>query len=228
MTAADLKGADLSGITGLHFHTLCEQGADTLDRTLDQVEAQFGDLLHEMEWLNMGGGHHITQPDYDRALLIRRIAEIRERYDLRVILEPGEAVAQEAGYLVSTVLDVFESENQRHAILDVSATAHMPDVLEMPYRPEILGGAPPAESDDSYLLGGNTCLAGDRIGVYSFDHKLEIGETLVFTDMAIYSMVKTTLFNGVQHPALALWDREIDSVEVTRTFGYADFRNRVG
>ncbi|MDA3873670.1 MAG: carboxynorspermidine decarboxylase, partial [Kiritimatiellae bacterium] len=196
MTAEDLHGADLTGITGLHSHTLCEQGSDTLERTVEKIEAGFSDLLHQMNWLNLGGGHHITRPDYDRERLIRLVKRLRETYSLQVILEPGEAVALHAGWLVSEVLDVFDSQGIRHAILDSSATAHMPDVLEMPYRPHILDSGQPGEKAHTYKQGGITCLAGDRIGDYSFDHPLHRGDRLVFTDMAIYSMVKTSHFNG--------------------------------
>jgi carboxynorspermidine decarboxylase len=228
MTADDLRGADLSGITGLHSHTLCEQGSDTLERTVEKIEAGFADLLHQMEWLNLGGGHHITRPDYDRKRLIRLVKRLRETYSLDVILEPGEAVALHAGWLVSEVLDVFDSQGIHHAILDSSATAHMPDVLEMPYRPHIIGSGQPDEKPHTYKLGGITCLAGDRIGDYSFDQPLQRGDRLVFTDMAIYSMVKTSHFNGVTHPAIGLWDSRIPSMTLTRQFGYREFRNRLG
>lgn len=228
MTAADLQGIDLTGIDGLHFHTMCEQGSDTLARTLEHVEAKFGPLLHQMKWLNMGGGHHITRPDYDLDLLIQSVRRIRETYNLAVILEPGEAVALQAGWLICEVLDVFESQGHAHAILDVSATAHMPDVLEMPYRPHILNSGQPNEKAHTYKLGGVSCLAGDRIGDYSFDAPLQRGQRLAFTDMAIYSMVKTTHFNGVNHPAIALWDPQAGGLNVTRTFGYQVFRDRLG
>jgi len=228
MTAEDLKGADLTGICGLHSHTLCEQGSDTLARTVEHIEAKFGDLLHQMNWLNLGGGHHITKPCYDRELLIKTVSDLRETYDLEVILEPGEAVAVDAGWLVTEVMDVFESQGSQHAILDSSATAHMPDVLEMPYRPHILGSGEANEKAHSYKLGGITCLAGDRMGDYSFDQPLKRGDRLFFTDMAIYSMVKTSHFNGVAHPGIALWDGESGEMKVTREFGYAEFRDRLG
>lgn len=228
MTAEDLEGADLEGISGLHFHTLCEQGSDTLERTLERVEEKFGGLLHRMKWLNMGGGHHITRKGYDRDRLVRCIRHMRETYDLEVILEPGEAVALNAGWLVSEVLDVFSSQGHAHAILDISATAHMPDVLEMPYRPFILGSGEANEKAHTYKLGGVSCLAGDRIGDYSFDAPLKRGDRLVFTDMAIYSMVKTTHFNGVAHPSIALWDPDNGGLSVTRRFGYQEFRDRLG
>lgn len=228
MTAADLEGSDLTGITGLHFHTLCEQGSDTLERTLQRVEEKFGPLLHQMSWLNMGGGHHITRPGYDLDRLVRCIRHMRDTYNIDVILEPGEAVALHAGWLVSEVLDVFESQGHTHAILDISATAHMPDVLEMPYRPHILGSGEPGAKPHTFRLGGVSCLAGDQIGTYSFDTPLQRGDRLVFTDMAIYSMVKTTHFNGVAHPAIALWDPQNGGLRVTRTFGYREFRDRLG
>ncbi len=228
MTAEDLREADLTGITGLHSHTLCEQGSDTLERTVEKIEEGFSDLLHQMDWLNLGGGHHITRPDYDRERLIRLVKRLRKTYSLQVILEPGEAVALYAGWLVSEVLDVFDSQGIRHAILDSSATAHMPDVLEMPYRPHILHSGQPGEKAHTYKLGGITCLAGDRIGDYSFDHPLQRGDRPVFTDMAIYSMVKTSHFNGVTHPAIALWDSTLPSMTLTRHFGYQEFRNRLG
>jgi carboxynorspermidine decarboxylase len=228
MTIDDLADADLEGITGLHSHTLCEQGSDTLERTVVEIEKQFAPLLHRMEWLNLGGGHHITKPDYDRELLIQIVQHLQNTYHLQVILEPGEAVAQEAGWLVSEVLDVFESDGVAHAILDTSATAHMPDVLEMPYRPDILGAGQEGEKAYTYRLGGVTCLTGDRIGAYSFDQPLHRGDRLLFTDMAMYTLVKSSHFNGIPHPAVALWDPENGGMKVTRTFGYDDFRNRLG
>lgn len=228
MTAEDLAGSDLEGITGLHSHTLCEQGSDTLERTVERIEARFGDLLHKMDWLNLGGGHHITRPDYDIDRLVRLLKRIKTTYGLEIILEPGEAVALDAGWLVSEVMDVFDSQGVRHAILDTSATAHMPDVLEMPYRPHILDSGEAGKKNQSYKLGGVTCLAGDRIGDYSFDRPLARGDRLVFTDMAIYSMVKTSHFNGVAHPAIALWDPRGEGLTITRTFHYDSFRNRLG
>jgi len=181
-----------------------------------------------MEWLNLGGGHHITKPDYDRERLIRIVRHLQDTYSVRIILEPGEAVAQEAGWLVSEVLDVFESDGVSHAILDTSATAHMPDVLEMPYRPDIVGAGADGEKAYTYRLGGVTCLTGDRIGTYSFDQPLGRGDRLAFTDMAMYTLVKSTHFNGIPHPAVALWDPEADGLNVTRSFGYDDFRSRLG
>ncbi|MCA9246677.1 MAG: carboxynorspermidine decarboxylase [Planctomycetales bacterium] len=225
--AEHLRGADLNGIEGLHFHTMCEQNSDTLARTLEQVEAKFGDLLHPMRWVNFGGGHHITRPDYDVDLLCECVTRIAEKYQVQVYLEPGEAVALNTGFLVASVLDRFTSSGHEIAILDTSATAHMPDVLEMPYRPEILGGARPGEKPHTVTLGGLTCLAGDVIGDYSFDAPLKVGDRLVFTDMAHYTMVKNTTFNGVDLPSIALYDPASDAIHVVRRFGYEDYRGRL-
>ena len=248
ITAGQLAGADLSGLSGLHFHTLCEQNSDDLEKTLAAVEAKFGELLRspQFTYLNMGGGHWITKPSYDRERLIRLVRETRAKYGVEVWLEPGEAVAIHTGVLRASVMDVFESAGHRHAILNVSATAHMPDVIEMPYRPDVFlvdaapsGGPQPAvvfegenhrpgrpDGPHSYRLGGPTCLAGDVIGDYSFDRELKVGDTLVFDDMAHYTMVKTTTFNGVRHPAIAL-QHEDGSLEVVREFNYQDFRDRL-
>lgn len=216
----------LSDITGLHFHTLCEQNADALDRTLKIVEEKFGKFLHEMEWLNMGGGHHITREDYDIDLLCRNIDRIHDRYHVRLFLEPGEAVALNAGILVSTVLDVVHADLPV-AILDTSATCHMPDVLEMPYRPQVIGADLPGKKPYSYRLGGKSCLAGDIIGEYSFDSPLKPGDILAFRDMAIYSMVKTTTFNGVNLPSIATYNPESNRLTVVRNFGYEDYKTRL-
>ena len=224
----DFAGQDLAGLEGLHFHTLCEQNSDTLERTLAAFESKFGHLLAHMKWVNFGGGHHISRADYDVERLVRVLTDFKARYPhLEVFLEPGEAVALNTGYLVTTVMDIIENEGQV-AILDTSATAHMPDVLEMPYRPGILGGGLPGEHAYTYRLGGMTCLAGDVIGDFSFPAPLEPGQQLVFTDMAHYTMVKTTMFNGVQHPAIVTWDPDIEELKVLREFGYEDFRDRLG
>ncbi len=220
----DFEGQDLTGISGLHFHTLCEQNSDDLETTLKAVEAQFGDILPQMQWVNFGGGHHITRDDYDIELLVKLINDFKAKYDVQVILEPGEAVALNAGVLVATVLDIIENDGAI-AILDVSCTCHMPDVLEMPYRPEIVGAALPDEKPYTYRLAGLSCLAGDVIDDYSFDEPLAVGDQLVFLDMAHYSMVKTSFFNGIQHPDIAV--RRGDQVEVLREFGYADYRARL-
>lgn len=216
----------LSGISGLHFHTLCEQNADALERTLSVVEKKFGKYLSEMKWVNFGGGHHITRKDYDLDLLCRIIRNFRKRYNLDVYLEPGEAVALNAGVLVASVLDIIHHDIDI-AILDTSAATHMPDVLEMPYRPEIEGAGMPGEKPHTYRLGGPSCLAGDVIGDYSFSRPLEIGSKLIFLDMAHYSMVKTTTFNGIRLPSIALYKPEKNEFAIIREFGYQDFRNRL-
>ncbi|MFO7558937.1 MAG: carboxynorspermidine decarboxylase [Desulfobacterales bacterium] len=216
----------LSGISGLHFHTLCEQNADALERTLAVIEEKFGKYLSEMKWINFGGGHHITRKDYDLDLLCRIIKDFRKRYNLDVYLEPGEAVALNAGVLVASVLDIIHNDIAI-AILDTSAATHMPDVLEMPYRPEIEGAGIPGEKPHTYRLGGPSCLAGDVIGDYSFSRPLEIGSKLIFLDMAHYSMVKTTTFNGIQLPSIALYKPEKNEFTIIREFGYQDFRNRL-
>ncbi|GAB6090172.1 carboxynorspermidine decarboxylase [Spirochaeta dissipatitropha] len=216
----------LRGISGFHMHTLCEQGSDALQRTLAAFEKRFSDFLPDLDWLNLGGGHHITMPGYDRDLLVNLLRTLRERWDLQVYLEPGEAVAIRTGVLVCSVLDITYN-GMPLAILDISATAHMPDVLEMPYRPEIWGAGAPGEKEHVYRLGGMSCLAGDVIGDYSFDRPLEIGDRLVFEDMSHYTMVKTTMFNGVHHPSIVCYSPVDNSVEVIRNFSYEDFRDRL-
>jgi carboxynorspermidine decarboxylase len=221
-----------SGITGLHFHTLCEQLFEPLDRTLTAVEQQFGEYLHKMHWVNFGGGHHITHPDYDVDKLIARVKAFQEKYDVQVYLEPGEAIAIHTGVLVSEVLDLGYNQMDL-AILDTSATCHMPDTLEMPYRAEIFditakeSAGEQGEKQHSYRLGGQTCLAGDVMGDYSFDQPLEIGQRLMFDDMSHYTMVKTSTFNGIGLPSLALWNSETDEVTVVKQFGYQDFKQRL-
>lgn len=227
ITRAEFAGESLDGITGLHFHTLCEQNSDALERTLQAVENKFGDFLYDMEWLNFGGGHHITREDYDIDRLCRLITHFQQRYNLKIYLEPGEAIALNTGVLVTEVVDILQ-RGKPIAILDTSVTAHMPDVLEMPYRPEIIGGALPGEKPHTYQLGGMTCLAGDVIGDWSFDQPLNPGDRLVFLDMAHYTMVKTTMFNGVQHPAIATYEPDSNQLNVLRTFGYEDYKNRLG
>lgn len=216
----------LEGLSGLHFHSLCEHDLPPLERTLRAVEAKFGPYLAQMEWVNFGGGHHITRPDYQRQELIELIRDFSRRYGVQVYLEPGEAVAIHAGALICEVLDITWNGLDQ-AILDTSATCHMPDTLEMPYRAEILGAARPKERAHTYRLGGMTCLAGDVMGDYSFDQPLKPGQRLVFDDMAHYTMVKTTTFNGVGLPAIALWDSRTDSLELVHEFGYEDFKQRL-
>lgn len=215
----------LEGISGLHFHTLCQQNSDDLATTLDAVEEKFGPWLSQMEWINFGGGHHITREDYDIPLLEQCIRRMQEKYGLEVYLEPGEAVALNAGFLITSVLDTMQN-GMDIAILDTSASCHMPDVLEMPYRPPLLGSGEPGEKPYTYRLGGPTCLSGDNIGDYSFDQPLKNGDRLVFGDMAIYSMVKNTTFNGMPLPALVLRDKTGDC-QIVHEFGYEDFRMRL-
>ena len=224
-TAAHLTAADLEGLEGLHFHTLCEQNSDALATTLDAVEEKFGKYLSGMKWLNFGGGHHITRPDYDLETLRRCIRRMQQRYGVEVYLEPGEAVALRAGYLVCTVLERMEN-HMSIAILDTTAACHMPDVLEMPYRPPLLASGCEGEKPYTYRLGGPTCLAGDIIGDYSFDEPLEVGDQLIFEDMAIYTMVKNNTFNGICLPSILI-ARENGDLETVKTFGYEDFKRRL-
>lgn len=225
-TAESLRGADLSLVEGLHFHTLCEQNADALEETLDSVEARFGELLRQVKWVNFGGGHHITRQDYDIERLERCICRIWDRYRLSVYLEPGEAVALQAGYLVTEVLDFTENHGIVTAILDASAACHMPDVLEMPYRPPLFGSGEPGELPYGYRLSSCTCLAGDIIGDFSFAEPLRRGDRLIFGDMAIYSMVKNNTFNGMPLPSIYRMD-SAGNCSLIRAFGYADFRGRL-
>ncbi len=215
----------LDGVTGLHFHTLCEQNADALIATLDAVEQKFGKFIGRMAWMNLGGGHHITRPDYDIGALVRAVLALGDRYGVEVYLEPGEAVALDAGFLVGTVLDVVEN-GIKIAILDASAACHMPDVLEMPYRPDIVGSGYPKKKQHTYRLAGPTCLAGDVIGDYSFDQPLNAGDKLIFRDMAIYTMVKNNTFNGINLPSIALKTQE-GTVQLVKAFGYEDFKRRL-
>ncbi len=212
------------GIEGLHFHTLCEQNSDALEETAKAVEEKFGDFLPKVKWLNMGGGHHITRPDYDIERLIRVVRHFSDKYGVQIYLEPGEAVALNAGVLAATVLDIVHN-GMDIAVLDASAACHMPDVLEMPYRPEIEGAGKADEKSYTYRLGGNTCLAGDIIGDYSFDKPLKERDMLFFKDMAIYSIVKNNTFNGMALPDICVWNGE--KVEVLKRFGYEDFKGRL-
>jgi len=216
----------LDGISGLHFHTLCELNSDSLERTMEAVEQQFGQFLSQMQWLNMGGGHHITRSDYDVDRLCRIIERVHERYDVQVYLEPGEAIALNAGFLISTVLDIVHNEVDI-AVLDSSAAAHMPDVLEMPYRPKITGAAEPGVLPYTYRLAGVSCLAGDVIGDYSFTRPLEVGDRLVFHDMAHYTMVKNTMFNGIRLPDIVIYEPETDQITLQRRFEYEDYKGRL-
>ncbi|HFI0451682.1 TPA: carboxynorspermidine decarboxylase [Streptococcus suis] len=212
-------------VDGLHFHTLCEQNSDDLKTTLDAVEAKFGPFLHRIKWLNMGGGHHVTREDYDLDLLISSIQHMQETYGLEVYIEPGEAIALNAGYLVTEVLDIVENGIET-LVLDASATCHMPDVLEMPYRPPLRNGFEAGEKEFTYRLSSNTCLTGDIIGDYSFEKPVEIGDKLYFEDMAIYSFVKNNTFNGIGLPSLVLMDQTGDC-RIIKSFGYEDFKGRL-
>lgn len=216
----------LEGISGLHFHTLCQQDLPPLARTLAAVEEKFGHYFSRIQWINVGGGHHISREDYQVDELIALIKSFMVRHKLQVYLEPGEAVALRSGVLVAEVLDITWN-TMAQVILDTSATCHMPDVLEMPYRADILGAGMPNEFVHTYRLGGMTCLAGDVIGDYSFEQPLAVGQRLMFDDMAHYTMVKTTTFNGINLPAIALWDSRTNSVSIVREFGYSDFKHRL-
>ncbi|MDO5348836.1 MAG: carboxynorspermidine decarboxylase [Lachnospiraceae bacterium] len=215
----------LDGVEGLHFHTLCEQNSDDLETTLAAVEEKFGVWLKQMKWLNMGGGHHITREDYDVERLEKCIRHMKETYDLEIYLEPGEAVALNAGYLVTEVMDVVDNGIQT-LILDASASCHMPDVLEMPYRPPLKDSGQPGEKPYTYRLSSCTCLAGDVIGDYSFDQKFRPGDRLYFQDMAIYSMVKNNTFNGIGLPSIMVMD-ETGACRMVKQFGYQDFKERL-
>lgn len=225
VTAANFRPDELDGIDGLHFHTMCEQNSDTLERTMKVVDEKFGEYIRRMKWINMGGGHHITRKDYDIETLVRSIVFFEDKYGVEVYLEPGEAIALNTGFLVASVLDIVHN-GMDIAILDASAACHMPDVLEMPYRPNILGAGGAGEFANTYRLGGNTCLAGDIIGDYSFEKPLKAGDRLIFCDMAHYTMVKNNTFNGINLPSIALYN-ENEGVKVIRRFDYSDFRDRL-
>ncbi len=222
----DFDGKSLAGVEGLHFHTLCEQLFEPLARTAQVFEEKFGEFLPGMQWLNLGGGHHITRQGYDIDGLVELVRYFREKYDLEVYLEPGEAIALNTGILIGEVLDVVRN-GMEIAILDVSVTCHMPDVLEMPYRPGIQGGFEPGEKDYTYRLAGPSCLAGDVIGDWSFERPLKPGDRLAFLDMAHYTMVKNTTFNGIQLPSICTFEPETEELKVVRSFTYEDFKNRL-
>ena len=222
----------LKEIDGLHFHAMCEQNSDVLWRIIQVFDEKFGDFLKlykNIKWVNFGGGHHITRDDYDIETLVKSIMFIKDKYNVEVYLEPGEAIALNTGVLVSTVLDIIDEEDENgiySAILDTSAACHMPDVLEMPYRPEVFGAGKPGEYKYTYRFGGNTCLAGDIIGDYSFDDKLKQGDKIVFEDMAHYTMVKNNMFNGVKLPSVVLITSN-EEVKIIKEFGYEDFKTRL-
>ncbi len=213
-------------ISGLHFHTLCQQNSDALARTVEAAEKSFGKFFSQCKWVNFGGGHHITREDYDVELLCKVITGFKKKYNVQIYLEPGEAVALNTGFLVSRILDIIDN-GMNIAILDTSAAAHMPDVLEMPYRPHVINSGQPGELNHTYRLAGLSCLAGDVIGDYSFREPLKIGDRLIFTDMAIYSMVKTNTFNGIKLPDIYYYDSATGEILHKKTFGYEDFRSRL-
>lgn len=225
VTLKNFQPEQLDGVEGIHFHTLCEQDADALLTTLDAVEDKFGAYLKNMKWINFGGGHHITKKGYDIASLEKAIKRIQKTYDVTVYIEPGEAIAYHAGYLVTSVLEIIEND-LAIGILDTSAACHMPDVLEMPYRPPLKDAGRAEEKDYTYRLAGPTCLAGDVIGDYSFQSPLAVGERLIFEDMAIYSMVKNNTFNGMPLPAIAIQKTD-GQCEIVKQFGYKDFKMRL-
>ncbi len=225
VTRANFRPELLNGVEGLHFHTLCEQNADDLITTFAAFEEKFGAFLPQMKWLNLGGGHHITRDDYDVSALISLIRRIREQYGVEVYLEPGEAIALNAGWLDTEVMDIVEN-GIKILILDASAACHMPDVLEMPYRPPLKDSGEWGEKPYEYRLSARTCLAGDIIGDYSFDREIQIGDRLTFCDMAIYSMVKNNTFNGMPLPAIAV-QHENGDCEIIKSFGYSDFKERL-
>jgi carboxynorspermidine decarboxylase len=222
----EFDGRSLNGVNGLHFHTLCEHLFEPLSRTAAAFEEKFGEFLPKMKWLNLGGGHHITRDGYDIDGLVDLIKHFQEKYDVEVYLEPGEAVVIGTGLLVGEVLDVVHNEIDT-AILDVSATCHMPDTLEMPYRPDIWGGYDPGVKGFTYRLGGPSCLAGDILGDWSFEQPLRPGDRLAFLDMAHYTMVKTTTFNGIQLPHLCMYEPDFGDLRLVRSFEYEDFRSRL-
>lgn len=224
-TKANFEEDLLKQLDGFHIHTLCEQNSDALEETVKALEEKFGSYLHQIKWLNLGGGHHITREDYDRERLIRIISHLKETYGVEIYLEPGEAVVLNAGFLVSTVLETVTNE-KKIAILDTSAACHMPDVLEMPYRPPVLKSGDPGEKEFDYRLTGPTCLAGDVIGDYSFDQPLKEGQQIVFSDMALYTMVKNNTFNGMPLPSI-LYRDENGQIKKVRSFGYEDFKTRL-
>jgi carboxynorspermidine decarboxylase len=226
VTRRELSGGSLEGIAGLHFHTLCEQGVDALERTLAAVEMKFSTELQRVSWVNFGGGHQITQPGYERERLVSLVRGFSQRHGVRVYLEPSEAIALNAGVLVASVLDIIHNEVSI-AIVDTSASAHMPDVLEMPYRPDIVGAGTPEAHPYRYRLGGLTCLAGDFFGEYSFVRPLRVGDRLAFADMAHYTMVKSSCFNGIRLPSIATFDPDTSTLRVVRHFDYEDYRSRL-
>ena len=224
----DLLGETLpEGVEGLHFHTLCESSSYDLERTLQEVDKKFGTLLSQVKWLNMGGGHLMTRKDYDTAHLVSVLRAFKTKYpNLEIIMEPGSAFAWQTGFLLTTVVDIVENKGIKTAIIDASFTCHMPDCLEMPYKPAIRNATDAVEGKPTYRIGGNSCLSGDYMGEWSFDKPLEVGDKVIFEDMIHYTIVKTSMFNGIPHPSLALWSKE-DELVLYRSFGYEDYKNRM-
>lgn len=214
------------GIEGLHSHTMCENDSYVLERTLVHIEEKFGDLLHQIKWLNLGGGHLMTKEGYDHAHLIATIKRLKATYNIEIILEPGSAIAWQTGYLRSRVLDIVDAQGVDVAILDISFAAHMPDTLEMPYKPKVWGASDPIAGRPTYRLGGMTCLAGDYMSEYSFEKPLKIGDTIIFDDMIHYTMVKTTTFNGVGLPSIGIW-HEDETFELVKSFGFESFKEKI-
>jgi len=225
---ADLIGDTLpAGVDGLHFHTLCESSSYDLEKTLNVVEEKFGKYFPQIKWLNMGGGHLMTREGYDTDHLISLLKSFKVKYPhLNIILEPGSAFVWQTGVLVSSIIDIVENRGIKTAMLDVSFACHMPDCLEMPYKPSVTGAVDPAEGKPSYRLGGNSCLSGDFLGDWSFEQELKTGNRIVFEDMIHYTMVKTTMFNGVSHPAIGIWTKE-NKFKLIREFGYEDYKSRM-
>lgn len=226
MVADELPEQLPAEIKGLHFHTLCESNSYDLEKTLLRVEQQFGKYFHQLEWINFGGGHLMTHKDYDTLHLIGLLKAFKAKHRLHVIMEPGSAFAWQTGHLYAHVLDIVENKNIRTAILDVSFTAHMPDCLEMPYKPKITGATDAVAGKPTYRMAGNSCLSGDFMGDWSFDHELKIGDRIIFEDMIHYTMVKTTMFNGVNHPDIALYTQK-GELKILRRFGFSDFESRL-
>lgn len=224
----DLLGETLpEGVEGLHFHTLCESSSYDLERTLQEIDKKFGTLLSQVKWLNMGGGHLMTRKDYDTAHLVSVLRAFKTKYpNLEIIMEPGSAFAWQTGFLLTTVVDIVENKGIKTAIIDASFTCHMPDCLEMPYKPAIRNATDAVEGKPTYRIGGNSCLSGDYMGDWSFDKPLEVGDKVIFEDMIHYTIVKTSMFNGIPHPSLALWSKE-DELVLYRSFGYEDYKNRM-
>lgn len=226
---SDLLGDALpEGVEGFHFHTLCESDSYDLEKTLQEVEKRFGRFLPRLKWLNMGGGHLMTRKGYDTDHLVALLKRFKAKYPhLGIIMEPGSAFAWQTGFLLATVVDIVENHGIKTAIMDASFTCHMPDCLEMPYKPVIRNATEPVEGKPTYRIGGNSCLSGDYMGDWSFDEPLKIGDKLIFEDMIHYTIVKTTMFNGIPHPSIALWSRD-NRLVMYRTFGYEDYKNRMG